>query len=286
MKERLYAIFLLLFFLMSGLELYAVPVRIAVPALGEGLLKLKQWTPLVKTLEEQCGIEINLVIVRDNAVIEKGLQDHYYDLAFVDSFWYFLWKEKNFCTPLVQAETGGTSMRRILLVVNKDSIIRRLEDLRGASIAFTLKDESAAGFYLPLAMLLQEGIAPFRYFKESVFAETFQSILKGVAYGKLDAGFITSGIYNRKENTYLTDSLRILLASGLVPGWILIGRKGFNSSVTADIDTVLLSLSRSTEGKAVLSTSGFTGFIRASEKNFYQLGKYVKLLEKNHAAPE
>ncbi len=52
------------------LRLYAVPVRIAVPALGEGLLKLKQWTPLVKTIEEQCGIEINLVIVRDNAVIE------------------------------------------------------------------------------------------------------------------------------------------------------------------------------------------------------------------------
>lgn len=278
-------LFLFLLFL-TGLQIYAVPVRIAVPALGEGMEKLKQWTPLVKNIENESEIEINLVIARDNAVIKKGLEDHYYDLAFIDSYWYFLWKGKNFCIPIAQAEVNGKTTRRILLVVNKDSIITNKEDLKDRSIAFTLKNESAAGFYIPLAMLLEKKVDPFSYFKESVFAETFQSIIKGVAYGKLDAGFITSNVYDRKENKSLAGSLRILLSSDPVPGWILIARNGFNREIAVKIKNALTALSSLQEGKKVFNASGLSGFDPVSDKNLSGLRSYIKILEINHAAPE
>ncbi len=186
----------------------------------------------------------------------------------------------------MQAEINRKTTRRIILVVNRDSIIRKAEDLKNKSIAFTLKNESAAGFYLPLAMLLKEKIDPFSYFRESVFPETFQSILKGVAYGKLDAGFMTSTVFDREENRNLTESLRILLSSDPVPGWIIIVRNGFNREIAEKINTVLTALSQSKEGKAVIGASGFTGFVSVSNTACYQLEEYVGILEKNHAAPE
>ncbi len=279
----LFSLFLFLFIVSSG---FTIPVHIAVPALGEGMLKLQQWTPIVKIIEDTCGININLIVARDNGVIKRGFQSKNYDMAFVDPFWYVLWKKNELCRTVAQAEIEGNTFRRIMLVVHKDSIFRKLEDLKNKRIAFTLKNESAAGFYLPLAMLLEKNIDPFSYFEENIFSETFQSILKGVAYGKLDAGFITSNIYNRKENKNLTNSLRILLSSLKIPQWILVMRSDFDNKTASKVGTSLINLVQSKEGKEILHKTGFTRFLPVSDKNFYQLGRYIEVLEKNHAAPE
>ena len=282
-SKILLALSLFLFICFPG---FSVPVHVVVPALGEGMLKLQQWTPIVEILEDTCGLNINLIVARDNEVIKRGFQSKNYDMAFVDPFWYFLWEKNLLCQSVAQAEIEGSTFRRIMLVVHKDSIFRKLEDLKNKRIAFTLKNESAAGFYLPLAMLLEKNIDPFSYFEENIFSETFQSILKGVAYGKLDAGFITSNIYNRKENKSLTDSLRILLSSTKIPQWILVMRSDFDKETASKIGTSLINLVQSEEGRKILHTAGFTGFIPVSDKNFYQLGRYMEVLEKNHAAPE
>ncbi len=275
----------LLFF--SAVSIFsAVPVRIAVPALGEGLSRLKQWTPIVETLENKCGIDLDLIITRDNYVIEEGFRSKYYDLAFVDSFWYFIWKREKLCRAVVQAEIAGSDTRRIMLIVHKDSILRRTEDLKDKSIAFTLKNESAAGFYLPLAMLLSENVDPFTYFKENIFSETFLSILKGVAYGKLDAGFITSNIIAQAENKQLAGSLRVILESSLLPQWVLIEREDFDKKVVKRIMEVLADLSEGKEGRAVLKETGFSGFEELTDDALSPLAKYIRVLEENHAAPE
>ncbi len=272
--------------LLATQSVFSVPVNIAVPALGEGLKKLKQWTILVKAIEESGGIELNLIVARDNFVIEEGLGTKNYDLAFVDSFWYLIWEKQNLCREIASVEIGGKKHRKILLISNKDSIYRNIHDLKNKSIAFTLKNESAAGFYIPLAMLLSKGIDPFSAFKESIFSETFLSILKGTAYGKLDAGFVTTNILNRNDLGFLSSSVRVILESDSLPQWILIGRNDFDPEIQAIIETVLLNMDDTEEGRQILSDTGFTGFDHTEKEDFTAMKKYLDILEANNASPE
>ncbi len=270
-----------------GFPVYsAVPVNIAVPSLGEGLERLKQWTTLINAIEDGCSLSLNLIVARDNRVIKQGFEVKNYDLAFVDSFWYFLWRNSGLCREVAVVQIDGTRFRRIYLVSNRDSIFRNIGDLENRSIAFTLKNESAAGFYLPMAMLLSKGINPFTYFKESIFSETFLSILKGTAYGKLDAGFITSSVYSMDSNQYLVSSVRIIMKSEIIPQWILVARSDFNPEAVSKIEDFLLGLSGSGDGEKLLLEAGFSGFTHTSEEDFSDIGKYIKILENNYASPE
>lgn len=204
----------------------------------------------------------------------------------MDSFWYLIWEKQNLCREIASVEIGGKKHRKILLISNKDSIYRNIHDLKNKSIAFTLKNESAAGFYIPLAMLLSKGIDPFSAFKESIFSETFLSILKGTAYGKLDAGFVTTNILNRSDLGFLSSSVRVILESDSLPQWILIGRNDFDPEIQAIIETVLLNMDDTEEGRQILSDTGFTGFDHTEKEDFTAMKKYLDILEANNASPE
>ncbi len=264
----------------------AVPVHLAVPALGDGMNKLKQWTPLVTYLEQECGLEIDLVITRDNGVIMEGLESKNYDLAFIDPFWYIYWNDKDLYTLLVQAEISGSDKRKIMLVVHRDSVFRSIKDLRNRKVAFTLKNESAEGFYLPMALMVSKGIDPFNFFKESMFAETFSSIIKSVAYGKLDAGFITSNVYLSPGNKTLSGVLRVISETDPIPQWVLIGRSDYSKEKMDAIKYALILLQREEEGREILEDAGFSGFISVQDKDLSVMDRYIDILENYHAAPE
>lgn len=258
----------------SPVLLQAVPVHIAVPALGEGMQRLKQWTSLVTFLELESDLDIELIITKDNKVIREGLESKNYDLAFIDPFWLSSWNKTLQLVPLVQAVVRGKSERSVMLVVHRDSIYRSLKDLKNRRVAFTLKNESAAGFYIPVALMTSMGINPFEYFKESVFAETFGSILKSVAYGKLDAGFITSNVYNDDKNRPLTGVLRVIASTDLLPQWVLVSRKDVDSAKIHALKNTLIRLSSLEEGRTLLKETGFSGFIPADAEQLSVMEKY------------
>ena len=266
--------------------LFAVPVHLAVPALGDGMNKLKQWTTLVTCLEQECGFEIELIITRNNLVIKDGLESKNYDLAFIDPFWYIYWNKKDLYTLLAQAEISGKDKREIMLIVHRDSVFRSLKDLRNRKVAFTLKNESAEGFYLPMALLVSRGIDPFNFFRESMFAETFTSIIKSVAYGKLDAGFITSNVYLDPGNKALSGVLRVIFESDPIPQWVLIGRADYSKEKMDAIRDALILLQSGEEGREILEDAGFSGFISVRGKDLSVMNKYIDILESYHAAPE
>ncbi len=261
-------------YICSAVYIQAVPVHIAVPALGEGMQRLKQWTPLVVYLEQECDLDIELIVTRDNRIIREGLESKNYDLAFIDPFWFSSWRETLPLVPLVQSEVIGKSERTIMLVVHRDSIFRTLKDLKNRRVAFTLENESAAGFYIPLAMMISRGINPFEYFKESVFAETFVSILKSVAFGKLDAGFITSNVYNNDKNKHLTGVLRVIASSDPLPQWVLVSRKDLDLGKISELKNTLSGLSSTEEGRNLLKETGFSGFIPADAERLSVMEKY------------
>jgi len=178
-----------LFFLINGTS-YAVPVNFAVPSSGEGIRQLSLWSPLINLLKEETNLDINLVITKNHEIIREEMGLKNYDFALIDPFWYKHWQNSGVCFLFLETGRKEADGFRSILIVHKGSVFRTLKDLENKSIALTVPFDSAPGFYIPLAMMFEHDIEPFSYFKAIVFPETFESVLKGIAYGKLDSGFM------------------------------------------------------------------------------------------------
>jgi len=264
----------------------AIPVNIAIPANGEGMKMLLSWTPLIKHLEEETNLEINLIIIRDHKTIKEELERKNYDFALIDPFWLEYWEKTDICLPFLETVSNKSRDFSSILIVHKDSIFRKLEDLENYNLALTVPDDSASGFYIPLAIIFTKGINPFLFFKSIVFPETFESILKGVAYGKLDSGFITSNLLYKMENRKYRDEIRIIMKSEPLGEPIIVIRNDFNKETMNKIREALINFSNSVGGKEVLNKIGLAGFKIPENNTNNTLSRYLHILELNNASPE
>jgi len=267
-------------------KVLSLSINFAVPSSGEGLKQLRTWDPIRRYLEDNMDLTINIIIARDHSIIKEKLNNKNYDFAVVDSFWFENWKKGMICNLFLEAQKLNYSSIKSLLIVNKDSIYRSLEDLKNHSLALTLPDDSAYGFYVPLAMIYEYGIDPFSYFKEIVFPETYESILKGIAYGKLDSGFITSDILYSPEYQRYSESMRILMKSQNLPDLCLVVRKDFNTDLLNKFEKLLTNLVNSREGLNLLQNSGFSGFYVPENQDLDFFKNYLSILESHNASPE
>lgn len=274
-----------LFFLIGG-TLFAVPVNFAIPSSGEGLRRLSLWAPLIDLLKEETALDINLVITKNHEIIRAEMELKNYDLAVIDPFWYTYWQNDGVCFPFLETSRKEIDGFRSLLIVHKGSVFRTLKDLKGRSIALTVPFDSASGFYIPLAMLLEHDIEPFLYFKAIVFPGTFNNILKGIAYGKLDSGFITTNLLDNPENIRYRDEIRVILESEILPGPVLVVRKDFNQELLYKIREEMIHIVDLQKGAELVKRIGFSGFIKPGKEKYEVLNKYMKILELNDASPE
>jgi len=276
---------ILLFSLISG-TLFAVPVNFAVPSSGEGIRQLSLWSPFIKLLREKTELDINLIITKDHEIIREEMQLKNYDFALVDPFWYKHWQNSGVCFPFLETGRKEANDFRSILIVHKGSVFRTLEDLEDRSIALTVPFDSAPGFYIPLALMFEHDIEPFSYFKAIVFSETFESILKGIAYGKLDSGFITSDLLDNFENSRYRDEIRIIMQSEILPDQVIVVRKDFNQEVLYKIREAMIHIVDSERGTELVTRIGFSGFIEPEEEEYDVLVQYLNILEINDASPE
>ncbi len=274
-----------LFCIING-TLFAVPVNFAVPSSGEGIRQLSLWSPLIKLLKEETGLDINLVITRNHEIIREEMKLKNYDFALIDPFWYKYWQNRGFCFPFLETGRRETDGFHIILIVHKGSVFRTLKDLENRSIALTVPFDSASGFYIPLAMMFEHNIEPFTYFKAIVFPETFESVLKGIAYGKLDSGFITSDLLDNPENSRYKDEIRIIMESEVLPGQVIVVRKDFNQELLCKIREAIIHIVDSKRGAELVNQMGFPGFMKSGEEEYDVLEKYLNILELNDASPE
>ena len=147
-------LFFLTFILIFPLcSINAIPTSLAVPSMQEGIVKLGKWQKLIDYINKNSSLDLSLKIVRDHSEIARGLKKHLYDFAYTDPLWYEILKMKNLCIPLARAVINGKQSASSVLIVNRDSIILTIKDLKGKTIALSYKNDSALGYFIPIVML-------------------------------------------------------------------------------------------------------------------------------------
>ncbi len=274
---RFFRIVFLLFLIFSLSEIWGVPLVLAVPDLNSGLHVYTKWDSVVDYLKENSSFDVRMVVVKNHRIIQEGFKKKTIDYAFIDPLWYARMYRAGLCIGLAKGVVSDDGYQYSLLIVNRDSIVRGLSDLRGRSIALVNQMESSAGYFVPLFLLSEYGVR--KYFKRIIYSDSYMSVLKGVAFGKLDSGFVSSNIFISAEGNKLKNEIRVILRSSPIPQWVFVARSDLNFQQRNDFKAILLNFAKDVEGKQLLNSLGFTGFTNVDTRDYVIISKYLDSME-------
>lgn len=177
--------FLIALFLSLQLSL-ASPVQAAETVYSFGVVPqlstaemVETWLPFVDWLSKKSGVPLRFVTAPDIPAFEKKLEQGAYDVAFMNPYLYTVFHQK-FGYEAFAKEKG----RKLtgVLVVRKDSPIKTIQELEGATLVFPAPASFAASI-LPQAALRKQGVK-----FSTKYVSSHNSVYLNVVSGHYPAG--------------------------------------------------------------------------------------------------
>lgn len=236
-----------------------------------------------RTLTRVSGVPVRALVASDYAGVVEALRSRRVDLAFVHPVGYVLANREAGCQILVRDVWQGKTAYTARFYVRKDRGIRRLEDLRGKTVAF-VDPASSSGYIYPMVLLMKQGLVrdrdPKSFFKEALFAGTHEAALGAVLHGRVDA----AASFDSSPELYLKDPALVAQLGWVgetpeIPEAGICARPGVSAEPLAKLKRALLAI-RGPEHAAVLKEIyGIDGFIEASDGDYQPVRDAMALMD-------
>lgn len=135
-------------------------------------------------------------------------------------------------------------------------------------------------YLYPRAMLIEKGVAPEKYFKETIFAGGHDKVIAAVLEGKVDAGAIYDGALGvAKAKGMRTEDLISLVSTDPIPHDAIAVRIAMDEALAKKIQTALVNLDKSEVGRKVIANSKkkLTGHVIAEDSLFDVVRRTAKI---------
>ncbi|MFN0008756.1 MAG: PhnD/SsuA/transferrin family substrate-binding protein [Planctomycetota bacterium] len=236
----------------------------------------RSFTPVLEALmvsmEERLGrsVDINLTIFRSYEDGIDSLARGEVDFVRFGPASYITAVAKQPDLQLIAMETeSGDKRFKGLIVVQKESPIRKIGDLRGKSFAFG-DPNSTIGRYLVQAQLVENGITG-RDLSEYRYLGRHDTVVKAVEIGDFDAGSVMQQTF---EKANAKGTLRVLASfENVTKPWV--ARKGLDRPTLEAIQASLYAL----KDPAVLKELKISGFVPTSDEEYRLVREGMKLAE-------
>jgi phosphonate transport system substrate-binding protein len=200
-----------------------------------------------------------------NGLLEKGELD----VAFVCSGPYVAGHDKFGLKLLVAPQAYGKTVYFSYIIVRSDSPIKRLDDLRGKTFAFTDPD-SNTGKIVPEYLLAGMKETPGTFFKKYVFTYAHDKSIKAVADGLVDGAAVDSLVWeylSRTEPEY-TSKTKIILKSppyGIPP---VVVRPGLDARTKERLKNIFLGIDKDEAGREILKGMMIDRFVPIHDRAY------------------
>jgi phosphonate transport system substrate-binding protein len=236
---------------------------------------LEDVRPVVAYLEQRLGRKVKAFVATDYAGVVEALRNQTADMGFMGPLQYLLAHQEAGAVPLVGEVYNGRPTYVSRIFVRKDSGIRKLEDLRGKTIAF-VDPLSSSGYLYPLETFRRAGLIAKRedgeqFFRRIYFAGGDEQAIRAVLNKFVDAAGIGEYSFNllRGEER---DQVVAIAESPRIPSHCVVARKGLDAATLAALQDALLALN--------------DGGNRALLKHLYNVDGYVKITHETFAETE
>ena len=259
------------------------PLRIAVAAVISPEGTAESYKLLLDYLEERLQRPVELIQRRTYQEINDLIEQGEVDVAFVCTSAYVEGHDKFGLQLLVAPEVNGMTQYRSLLIVNAQSAIQDVSDLRGKTFAFT-DPMSTTGRAYPLYYLTQQGYDPDKFLGRTFLTYSHDDAIRAVANGVADAAGVDSLVYDfaLRREPELAEKVRIIHASppfGIPP--VVVGPKT-PASLVATLRDVFLNMDQSAEGRQAMDAIGLDRFVLIDDTAYNSVRSVRSVLRETH----
>ncbi|MBX2866330.1 MAG: phosphate/phosphite/phosphonate ABC transporter substrate-binding protein [Leptolyngbyaceae cyanobacterium MAG.088] len=246
------------------------PVNFGVLAIDSAVSVSERYGPLMDYLSETLGRPVEIVVLSQESQFTQVAQEKLdfttnNPLAAVQIQRLY---DTEFLVTHTRPKTGAQFSG--LIIVDSDSNIQTLTDLKGKRAACVAFQTAAAGCTFQIYHLLQNGIDPYLDFASFVENKSQDNIVLAVLNGSIDVGFIRTGQLEKmvdKELISSLDEVRIIdpqaddffysHTTALYPEWPIAALPNTDPALTKDVQTALLDIPTDHEALQALRADGF-----------------------------
>ena len=239
------------------------------PVLSEPEMRA-EFEPLMTYLSNAIGQKVTLYIAKDYGDLRTQMEKASVDIGSFSPFAYVDAARGRKIRIIAQSIIEGSSTYRGIIVGRKDSGLKSIVDLKGKRFGF-VDPKSASGYVYPRAMLIEKGIDPESFFKETIFAGSHDKVIAAVLEGRVDAGAIYDGALGvAKRSGVSIENLSTLASSDPIPHDAIAVRIGIDEELAKRIQLALINLDKSEAGRRVIAGSKkkLTGHVIAQDSLF------------------
>jgi phosphonate transport system substrate-binding protein len=235
-----------------------------------------------RVLGKQLGIPVRVTVASDYAAVIEALRNRTADLAFVHPGGYVLAAREAKATIVAKNLWHGKSSFTSRIFVRKDAGLRRLEDLRGKTMAF-VDPASSSGYIYPMVLLISRGLVknrdPKTFFRDVVFAGSHDAAMRALVNGHVDA--IAS--FDLAREQYLNDPaererIEVVAETPPIPEAGIAARDGLGADTLARVRAALIAIRGPAHASLLRRLYDIDGFEPAEDREYDPVRAAVELL--------
>jgi phosphonate transport system substrate-binding protein len=255
-------------------------LRIAVGSMITPREGFGYYEKLANYIGGKMGKNVKLVDRKTYRETNRLLKQGYIDMAFICGRPYVDGHDEFGLELLVAPQIDSKVEYHSFLIVNQNSRIETLDDLRGKVFAFADPD-SNSGKLVPTFMLAQIGETPESFFSRYVYTYAHDKSIKAVSNGIVDGAAVDSLIWNYYNTTRpdLTSQTRVILQSppyGIPP--VVVSPEMDNE--TKDIlKRIFVNIHRDEKGKEILEGMMIDKFVPLQDSHYDSIRHMIAFLE-------
>jgi len=216
---------------------------------------------LMAELEKKTGFKYKSYVAQSYNALVTSLKFESCDFAWLPAFAFVEAEQHADAKILLKAVRNGAPYYYSAIVVRSDSPYKKIEDLKGKSMAW-VSETSASGYLFPMAAMMKMGLNPETFFAHQVMAGGHDTVLMAVEKGTVDAGATFAGDNQGKQGSWTQylkgkdiGKIRPIFFTDPIPADTMSTSEKFNQKypdVVQQVTKAVKELSLSEEGKSLL----------------------------------
>jgi len=230
--------------------------------------------PLKLYLEKALSRNIELLVTTDYSSMIEAMRFGRIEVAYFGPLSYVLARSKSEIEAFAVGVSRGSPTYTSVVIVQADSPIRSVNDIRGKTFAFG-DQASTSSHLVPRAMLQDEGLVLDRDYK-AVYVGAHDAVARAVETGKVQAGALSRPIFDSLVKAGKLDGakLRILAETKPIPNYPIAMQTKLAPALKAQIRAAFLDI----KDPAILKSFRAEGFVATDDRAYDVLRSTARVL--------
>lgn len=228
--------------------------------------------PIAADFEQLLGRKIALSSRNEYDTFTDALHRQEFDIALIHPFDYPEAFDRHGYLPLARRKDE----LRALILVNADSPLKTLQDLKGKSVANPPRE--AAVSYLTSIALVAAGIDPVRDVRRD-YGKSHFSCMQKLLIGEAEAcGTARQALLHFEKEKQMTAKFRVLHETQPVSHSLFVVHQRVGEKARAALQARILDWPNTAAGRKIIDSGQFIPFVAATDKDYASVRKIMKTI--------